>query len=182
MDPFFFLSDPAAIAEFFRTLVYATPWGVVLLFLFTLFANASIVLPILVEPVVLVVAAFAPNLETAIFIGVLTGTAAAIGEMSGYILGLFGANTLKKMSKVKTEKIFEVGEKLANKGMPIIFMGAFTPFPFDIIGLAAGIIKYDPKRFFIATWLGKLLRYVLVALVGFLGMEALPWLGTILGL
>jgi len=182
MDPFFFLSDPASIADFFRALVYGTPWGIVILFLFTLFANASIVLPILVEPIVLVVAAFAPNLGTAIFVGILTGTAAAIGEMSGYILGLLGVNTLKKMSKTKIEKVFEVGEKLANKGMPIIFIFSFTPLPFDIIGLAAGIIKYDPKRFFLATWLGKLLRYVLVALVGFLGMEALPWLATMLGL
>ena len=182
MDPFFFLSDPAAIAEFFRALVYGTPWGIVILFLFTLFANASIVLPILVEPIVLIVAAFAPNLETAIFVGFLTGTAAAIGEMSGYILGLLGVKTLKKMSKFKTEKIFEVGEKLANKGMPIIFIFSFTPLPFDLIGIAAGVIKYDPKRFFLATWLGKVLRYVLVALVGYLGMEALPWLGTMLGI
>ena len=182
MDFSIFLNQTAAVISEFTMFFYGSPWGIVILFLFTLFANASIVLPILVEPIVLVVAAFAPNLETAIFVGVLTGTAAAIGEMSGYILGLFGVKTLKKMSAVKTEKIFEVGEKLANKGMPIIFIFSFTPLPFDIIGIAAGVIKYDPKRFFLATWLGKVLRYVLVALVGYLGMEALPWLGTMLGI
>ncbi len=182
MDFSIFLSGTAEIVSFFTQFFYGSPWGIPLLFLFTLFANASIVLPILVEPVVLAVAAFAPNIWTAIFVGILTGTAAAIGEMSGYILGLLGVKTLKKMSKAKIEKVFEVGEKLADKGMPIIFIFAFTPLPFDLIGIAGGIIKYDPKRFFLATWLGKLLRYVLVALVGFLGMEALPWLGTLLGL
>ena len=178
MDLAFFLGNTQALAGF----IYASPFGIAVLFLFTIFANASLFFPILVEPIVLLIGAFSPNLAYVIFIGIVTGTAAAIGEMSGYILGLLGINTLKKMKEKRVETVFEIGEKLANKGMPIIFLGAFTPFPFDLIGIAAGIIKYDYKRFFIAALAGKTLRYTLVAIVGYVGMEAMPWLAAMLGL
>lgn len=182
MDLSFFLSSPEVLANFFTTFVYSSPFGILLLFLFALFANVSLFLPILVEPVVLVVAAFAPNPLMVLLIGFVTGTAAAIGEMSGYIFGLLGVKTLKKMKEKHVEKIFEIGEKLADRGMPIIFLGAFTPFPFDLIGIAAGIIKYDPKKFFIAALGGKVLRYSLIAFVGYWGMESLPWIAGVLGL
>jgi len=159
--------------------IYASPFGLVALFFFTLAANATILFPVLVEPIVLAVGAFAPDPFTALFIGIITGTASAIGEMSGYILGLLGVKTLQKMGKTQVEKIFEIGESLANKGIPIIFLGAFTPFPFDLLGIAAGLIKYDPKRFFLATLGGKLLRYVLIAMAGFYG---LVWFRPLLGL
>jgi len=181
MDIFSLLNDSVALTSFFANFVYASPWGIVLLFLFTVFANASIIFPILVEPIVLVVAALAPNIFLALLVGLVTGTAAAIGEMSGYIFGLLGIKTLQKMSKKRVEKIFEIGEKLADKGMPIIFMGSLTPFPFDLIGIAAGLIKYNPRKFFFAAWLGKILRYSLVAMLGFFGKEALPWLAALLG-
>jgi membrane protein YqaA with SNARE-associated domain len=176
------LTDPASMALFFSNFVYASPFGIIVLFLFTVFANASLFLPILVEPIVFVVAGFAPNAWIALLIGVVTGIGAAIGEMSGYILGLLGIKTLKKMSEKKVDQILEIGENLANKGMPIIFLGAFTPFPFDLVGIAAGLIRYDPKRFFVAAMLGKVLRYGLVAFLGFVGINALPWLAHLLGL
>ena len=50
------------------------------------------------------------------------------------------------------------------------------------MGIAAGIIRYDLRRFFFAIWVGKVLRYVLVALVGFVGMETIPWLAHLLGM
>jgi len=179
------LADPASMALFFTELVYASPFGILLLFFFALLANASVFFPILVEPVVFAVAALAPDIWAALLLGIVAGTAAAIGEMSGYILGLFGVKTLQKMSEAKVEKIFELGEKLADKGMPIIFLGSFTPFPFDLMGIAGGIIKYDPKRFFAAAAAGKILRYSLVALAGFLGiawLRTMPWLKALLGL
>ncbi|MFA4854980.1 MAG: VTT domain-containing protein [archaeon] len=182
MDFSIFVTSPQAAAEFFRDLVYGNPWGIIILFLFTIVANATIFFPIIVEPVVFVVAAFAPNLGTALLVGIVTGTAAAIGEMSGYLVGMVGVNTLKKMKKGQVEKTFEIGEKLANKGMSIIFIFAFTPLPFDIVGIAAGIIRYDLRRFFFATWVGKVLRYSLVAVVGFVGMESIPWLAHLLGM
>ena len=176
MDLFgFFSSSGSALVEF----VYASPFGIVVFFFYALFANATIFFPILVEPIVFAVAAFAPDPFTAVFVGIVAGVASAIGEMSGYIFGLLGVKTLQKMSKKRVEKIFELGESLANKGIPIIFLGALTPFPFDLLGIAAGLIKYSPKKFFAGALAGKTLRYVLIAVAGFYG---LAWLKTALGI
>lgn len=174
MDIGFILSNTVALSE----LLYSSPYGIVLLFLFTVFANASLFFPILVEPIVFAVSAFAPNLLAVLLVGIVTGTAAAIGEMAGYIFGMFGVKTLQRFSEKRVERIFDMGEKLANKGIPIIFFGAFTPFPFDIIGIAAGLIRYDPKKFFFAALAGKVLRYTIIAVAGFFGAVWIKaWLG-----
>jgi membrane protein YqaA with SNARE-associated domain len=170
-----FFASTVAIAEF----IYVSPYGLIAFFFFALFANATIFFPILVEPIVLAVAAFSPDLYFALLVGVVAGVASGIGEMSGYILGLLGVKTLQKMSHKKVERIFEIGEKLADKGIPIIFLGALTPFPFDLMGVAAGIIRYSPKKFFAAAIAGKTLRYVLISLAGFFG---LAWLKAFLGI
>ncbi len=181
MDLSLLLNNATALAEF----VYASPFGIIALFIFALIANASLFFPISVEPVVLLVAAGAPNILFVLIIGAVIALAAALGEMSGYIFGMIGVKTLQKFDQKRVEKIFEMSEKLADKGIPLIFLGAFTPFPFDIIGLAAGLIRYDVKKFFLAAFGGKLLRYELVALVGFFGvawLKTLPWLKVLLGL
>ena len=170
-----FFAGTAAIATF----IYVSPYGLIAFFFFALFANATIFFPILVEPIVLAVAAFSPSLYFALLVGVVAGVASGIGEMSGYILGLLGVKTLQKMSQKKVEKIFEIGERLADRGIPIIFLGALTPFPFDLMGIAAGIIRYSPKKFFLGALAGKLARYVLIALAGF---YALTWLKPLLGI
>ena len=170
-----FFASTAAIAEF----IYVSPYGLIAFFFFALFANATIFFPILVEPIVLAVAAFSPSLSFALLVGVVAGIASGIGEMSGYILGLLGVKTLQKMNQKKVDRVFKIGEDLADKGIPIIFLGALTPFPFDLMGIAAGIIKYNPKKFFLAAVAGKTLRYVLISLVGF---YALAWLKPFLGI
>ncbi|MBN2067334.1 MAG: VTT domain-containing protein [Candidatus Diapherotrites archaeon] len=170
-----FFGSTTAIASF----IYTSPFGILVLFFFVLFANATIFFPVLVEPIVFAVAGFAPDPYTALFIGSISGVASAIGEMSGYILGLLGVKTLQKMKPKRVNQIFEIGESLADKGIPIIFLGALTPFPFDLLGIAAGIIRYDPKRFFLAALGGKLARYVLIAMVGFYGVS---WLKPLFGL
>jgi len=168
-----FFGSTTAIANF----IYTSPFGMIAFFFFALLANATIFFPIVVEPIVLAAAVFAPDVYTALLIGVVAGIASAIGEMSGYIVGLFGARSLQKMKPKQVEKVFEIGERLADRGIPIIFLGAFTPFPFDLMGIAAGVIKFNPKNFFLAALGGKLLRYVLIALAGFFGVA---WLKAVL--
>jgi membrane protein YqaA with SNARE-associated domain len=109
---------------------------------------------------------------------VVASFGAAIGEMSAYILGLLGIKTIQRMSEERVEKILALGESLANKGIPIVFLGALTPFPFDFIGIAAGLLKYNPKKFFIAAFVGKAVRYIIIAFAGFIGAASVKaWFG-----
>ncbi|MCR4369380.1 MAG: VTT domain-containing protein, partial [archaeon] len=70
-------------------------------------------------------------------------------------------------------KVKEIQGLLGSKGMIFVFFGAMTPFPFDIIGIAAGLVKYDPKKFFVAALLGKVTRYIILGVAGFYGLEIL---------
>ena len=150
-------------------------YGLIALFLISIAANATIFLPMPLDLVVLwfgsVINIEQLGLHYAIAAGIVAGIGASIGEMTAYILGLLGISATEKAMKKNLGKITEIREKLQNKGMIVIFLGSLTPFPFDIIGIAAGLIKYDPKKFFVAALGGKLIRYLIVILAGYYGFE-----------
>lgn len=140
------------------------------LFIFAIIANASLILPIPIDAVLFFVARvdfFGWGIFTPFAMGLLIGLGSAIGEFSGYLLGLAGSKGYESLKKSDVSKLDAVKEKIANKGIPIIFLGALTPFPFDVIGVAAGLIRYDPKKFFVGAFLGKSVRYILIALAGY---------------
>ena len=54
------------------------------------------------------------------------------------------------------------------------FVAAATPIPDDLVYIPLGLAKYNPKRFFIATLLGKLvLFYVIVLISHYMGLSLL---------
>lgn len=153
-------------------------YGLFGLFLAALVGNATVFLPAPIDLLVFLVGAVITDPWFVLVVAVVAALGAAIGEMSAYILGLLGVKTLQKMNEKRVEKIFGVGEKLANKGIPIIFLGALTPFPFDLIGIAAGLVHYDPKKFFAAAFAGKFTRYLIIAFAGFFGAASVKvWFG-----
>lgn len=150
-----------------------TNFGLIGLFIASILANATIIFPIVIEFVVVGAGAASPNIYFAILIGVVCGIGAAIGEMSSYVLGLMGNKYLEKTKPEDIAKVERITQRLKEKGMIIIILGAFTPFPFDLIGIAAGLVKYDFKRFFIGAVIGKVPRYLIASLTGFFGRDAL---------
>jgi membrane protein YqaA with SNARE-associated domain len=146
-------------------------YGLLGLFIASIVGNATVLFPMPIDIFVFAVAALADNPLLVLIIGLVSGTGAAIGEMSAYILGYLGVKSLEKVRKSEIISIKDLQEKLEKGGMWIVFLGALTPFPFDVIGVAAGLIKYNPRRFFAAAWAGKTLRYCLIAYAGFYGMQ-----------
>ena len=152
-------------------------FGLVGFFVASIIANASIILPIPIDLVVFGYSAYlglhpaGADLLYPFILGLVVGTGAAIGEMSGYFIGLAGIKSFEKMKKSEVENIEKLKRKVSDAGMPIIAFFAFTPLPFDAIGLAAGLIKYSPKKFFIGCWLGKVPRYIIIAYAGLFGMQ-----------
>lgn len=146
-------------------------YGLIGLFVASIVGNATILLPLPIDLFVFAVAALASNPGLVLVIGIVSGIGAAIGELSGYFLGYLGIRSFESIRKSEVISIDKLRERLKEKGMWIIFLGALTPFPFDIIGLLAGIIKYSPYRFFAAALSGKVIRYCLIAYAGFYGMQ-----------
>jgi membrane protein YqaA with SNARE-associated domain len=106
-------------------------------------------------------------------LGFIVGLGASLGEFSGYFIGLAGVKSFESMNKKEVEKLKLLRDKLELVGVPLIAFFAFTPLPFDLIGVAAGLAKYSKKKFFVGCFLGKVPRYVILAYAGYFGISFL---------
>ena len=81
----------------------------------------------------------------------------------------------RKIISEKTKKRMKPFQKLVKRyGGSAAFVAAATPIPDDLVYIPLGLAKYNPKRFFIATLLGKLvLLYVIVLISHFMGLSLL---------
>ena len=148
-------------------------WGYLGLFLINIIGNATLFFPI---PSFAFVFA-AGSVLNPWLVGIVSGIGAAIGEMVGYVLGRGGNLILKEKNKKWFDKAVKWSKK---RGLfPVIILFAATPIPYDIIGILAGIIKYDIKKFFLATLIGKIIINTVIAWAGF---YSLTWMISALGL
>jgi membrane protein DedA with SNARE-associated domain len=139
--------------------------GYIGIFLLSILANATIILP---APGVAFVfgmgAVFNP-----FFVALAAGAGAAIGELSGYIAGYSGQAIIQRS---RYEQQLE-GWMRKNGGWTIMIF-AFIPNPlFDIAGMIAGMLKMPLWKFLLFCWIGKTLKMFLFAYAGSL---SIPWL------
>ena len=154
-------------------LVGLGPIGVVALFFISIIGNASLFLPVPVDIILLFLAPIdflGLGIITPFILGLVVALGASIGEFSGYLVGLAGIKSFESMKKKEVEKLGLLKDKLEKVGIPLIAFFAFTPLPFDLIGIAAGLSKYSKKKFFIGCFAGKLPRYVILAYAGYFGI------------
>jgi membrane protein YqaA with SNARE-associated domain len=137
-------------------------YGYLGLFLLTLAANATVVLPTPALAAAFVGgAALNPWL-----VGLVTGIAAGLGEITGYLAGRGGAPL------VETKRFHTTVERWMRRyGVATVFVLAFIPGPFlDLAGIVAGSTQVPFWRFLLPCLAGKTLRYVLVAWIGYLAL------------
>jgi len=72
-----------------------------------------------------------------------------------------------------TRKRMKPFERLVRRyGAAAAFVAAATPIPDDVVYIPLGLAKYNPKRFFLATFAGKIiLSYAVVLLSRFFGLS-----------
>ena len=72
----------------------------------------------------------------------------------------------RKIISEKTKKRMMPFQKLVKRyGASAAFVAAATPIPDDLVYIPLGLAKYNPKRFFIATLLGKIVLYYVIVLI-----------------
>lgn len=111
-----------------------------------------------------------------LILGIVAGLGAAFGEMTGYGLGFGGRKII--LGKKEIEKIEKITNFLKRKGtfFAIIFIAALPFFGGDLLGISAGFLKYDPKKFFLASFIGKSILHLVIAFSGFYGIS---WIKTL---
>jgi membrane protein DedA with SNARE-associated domain len=71
----------------------------------------------------------------------------------------------RKIISEKTKKRMKPFQKLVKRyGASAAFVAAATPIPDDLVYIPLGLAKYNPKRFFVATLLGKFVLYYVIVL------------------
>ena len=120
---------------------------------------------------------------------VLLATMAVGSQFDIHIIALIGAFTATAAKQIifyisyggrriiseKTKKRMKPFQKLVKRyGAAATFIAAATPIPDDIVYIPLGLAKYSPKKFFIATLLGKIvLCYIIVLIAHYTGLSVL---------
>ncbi|MCI0503883.1 VTT domain-containing protein [Candidatus Micrarchaeota archaeon] len=155
----FAIAIGAAVLYFTKDIAALGAYGYLGAFLIAALSSATILFP---APGWAIVIAMSATLDP-VLLGVVAGAGSAIGELTGYIAG-DGVRDLMNSRIKETKKIQEFVEKF---GMAGIFALAFLPNPlFDIAGVIAGGLKIPWWRYLISCAAGRVLRYILLALLG----------------
>jgi len=132
-------------------------------FLVSLVSNVTIILPM---PGFLLLFALGATFNP-ILVGLAGAIGGTIGEMTCYLLGYSGRGV------VQNRRLYERSVRWLNRwGMLTVFIFAVTPSPFDVMGMVAGLLRFPFWKFFLACLLGKIVKYIGIALAGALGWEA----------
>lgn len=148
-----FLLSPWLAASF-------APLGYAGVFIFSLVASATILLPV---PSWILVFSLASSFNP-LLLGICAGLGSGIGELSGYLAGK-GGNYIIGHQRIE---LFEQHKQWIIKAeAPFLFLLAFLPNPlFDIAGIAAGVLNVPVWRFLLPVTAGKILRFIILAYLG----------------
>lgn len=145
---------------------FAIQYGYLGVFLISLLGATSIFVPIPYTVVIFILG----SLQTfdPFFIAVAAGAGAAIGEFSGYLLGVGGRKVIGDKYKKKIDFITKLFKKY---GSIAIFIFALTPLPDDLLFIPLGVMRYSLLRAFVPAILGKFFSNLIIAYSGRLSLE-----------
>ena len=155
--------------NFFKNLASFGYFGI---FLITLIGYSTIFFPF---PAAIFVFS-AGGFLNPLILGVVAGFGAAMGEMTSYGVGFGGRKLILKKENV--EKLEKITNFLKRRGafFAIIFIASLPFFGGDLLGISAGFLKYDFKKFFLASFIGKSILHLIIAFAGFFGIS---WIKTL---
>ena len=112
--------------------------------------------------------------EKALYYATICTIASALGGAIGYAIGKFGGRPIFNFLFKNKHEQFEQVEKMYNEyGSLAVFFSAFTPIPYKIFTIASGILNMNFWKFFLASLLGRGLRFFIVSIVLMLFGEAI---------
>lgn len=146
-------------------------YGLIGVFFVSILENATLFVGIPLEAILV---AFAlTTKQNLVLIALVAGFGAAIGELTGYLLGRAGVGLAQKIQQKDNDLFSNLKEKVDKDGPIGVFLLLLLPIPFDLVGIAAGLAKMNPIKFFAATFAGKSVRYFVVLVAATWGIQAL---------
>lgn len=99
--------------------------------------------------------------QTALVLALVTTIGSVAGGVFGYALGRYGGRPLL-LRLFGEEKVAGVQALYRKYDVWAVFFAAFTPIPYKVFTVSAGVFALDFKRFIIASILGRAGRFFLV--------------------
>ena len=137
----------------------------------SLIASAGLIIPV---PALGAVCAGAIFLNPAL-LGLIAGTSESVGELTGYFLGYSGRDMARRYRLYK-----RLESLVRRRGWLPLFLVSLVPNPiFDIVGIAAGALRYPLWGFLSVVWVGKTIKFITFA---YACKYSLAWLTQVFGL
>jgi len=157
---------PQQLAQWLENI--STQYGYLGVFLISLLGSTSIFFPIPYTVVLFTLG----SVETfnPILIALASGLGSAVGEFSGYLLGLGGRKIISEKGKRNVEFLLKI---FGRYGALTIFVFALTPLPDDLLFIPLGVMRYGFLRAFIPAFLGKLCMSLIIVYSGRFMVEAI---------
>lgn len=109
------------------------------------------------------------NPKLSFFYATISTFSSVFGGMFGYFIGNKGGKPIVNRV-VSDEKLYQVKLLYQKYDVWAIFIAGFSPIPYKIFTLSAGLFDLNFKRFVIASFIGRGARFYLVAtLIFFFG-------------
>jgi membrane protein DedA with SNARE-associated domain len=142
-------------------------YGYLGVFLASLLANASIVLPLPGLAVTVGVAAALPNEWW--LVALVAAVGEALGESTAYLAGYGGSAVIENRPIYQRLRYW-----MEHHGTMTIFVLSAVPNPLiDAAGITAGASKYAYYKFLLACWLGKTVKTLVFS---WAGLHSADWL------
>jgi membrane protein DedA with SNARE-associated domain len=133
------------------------------IFLIVLISYATILVPV---PGLAIVFAMS-GMFNPLGVALAAALGGAAGELSGYLAGFSGRAVIENWKRY--EKITSWVQKY---GGPAILVLAAIPNPFfDVVGIAAGVLKMPIHKFFLWVLPGQIIKMMVIAYAGSLSLE-----------
>ena len=130
-------------------------------------ALESIILPVPTDPLLAACVYAAPERwwRIAIWTAIYSVTGGLIGWVLGWFLGDIVSFMLQNDSIVflSAKKFAAVSNGFSEHGLLFVLLGAFTPLPFKLVTITAGLFQFGVLPFVVAALLGRGIRFLLVA-------------------
>ena len=143
-------------------------YGYLGIFLIAMIANATVLIPVPGIMMVFTMGAVFNPFITAI----AAGLGAAIGELSGYLVGFSGQGLAEQSERFKAfSNWMESHHKISD--LVVLIMAAIpNPF-FDLAGIAAGTLRLPVWRFILFCAIGSIIKMLAFA---YAGNKSLNWI------
>ncbi len=157
---YIYFEDP----EFFNQ--YVRSYGYLGLFVAVFITNASLFVGIPTPTYILLAVAAGLN---PLLVTIVAAAASALGESSGYLLGVGGRKAIEKKYGHLLRQWKHYFRKHAFLTVVVISSLPFPPD--DIAGIIAGSLGYDYRKFLLATFIGKAIKYGATAVLTVTGIK-----------